>query len=179
MRNNVPGLVNKSGVLCAAVSLVAIAAEISFAPKALAQEAQATSSCCIDWSKLNLTAQQNTQIQGLEQQWYKEFNEISPQLRDDRVRLQKAIADHNSDPVQIMALQQSVARKKEQLSNAAMQNYLSKKKVLNETQQKQLEEMIRKVMQTSRAQMYPGANASPEPDRLQNLMQRIWPVNDK
>jgi len=93
--------------------------------------------------------------------------------------LQKAIADHNSDPVQIMALQQSVARKKEQLSNAAMQNYLSKKKVLNETQQKQLEEMIRKEMQTRRAQMYPGANASPEPDRLQNLMQRIWPVNDK
>jgi len=56
---------------------------------------------------------------------------------------------------------------------------LSKKKVLNETQQKQLEEMIRKEMQTRRAQMYPGANASPEPDRLQNLMQRIWPVNDK
>jgi hypothetical protein len=42
-----------------------------------------------------------------------------------------------------MALQQSIARRREQLSNAAMQNYLNKRKVLDEKQQKQLEEMMR------------------------------------
>jgi Spy/CpxP family protein refolding chaperone len=176
MKNSWHGL---AGV-CAAYSLVAsLFLELGYAPQAMAQEAPSPSSSCIDWSKLNLSGQQNSQIQALEQQWFKEFNEISPQLRDDRTRLQRAISDHNADPVQIMALQQSVARRKEQLSNAAMQNYLCKKKVLNDAQQKQLEEMIRREVLARKQQLYPGTNGSPEPDRLQNLMQRIWPVNDK
>ncbi|MFA6212137.1 MAG: hypothetical protein WCT03_03590 [Candidatus Obscuribacterales bacterium] len=162
-----------NGLMSAALSLAAgCALEVSFPPESMAQEAQATS-CNVDWTKLNLSPQQSAQIQTLEQQWYKDFNELSPQIRDEQSKLQKLLSDHNADPIQVMALQQSIARRREQLSNAAMQNYLNKRKVLDEKQQKQLEDMMRVLISNRKAQMYPGSQTEVMPDKIQNLMRKV------
>ncbi|CAN5386045.1 hypothetical protein BH11CYA1_BH11CYA1_21800 [soil metagenome] len=162
-----------NGLMSAALSLAAgCALEVSFPPESMAQDAQPTS-CNVDWSKLNLSPQQNSQIQALEQQWYKDFNELSPQIRDEQSKLQKLLSDHNADSIQVMALQQSIARRREQLSNAAMQNYLNKRKVLDEKQQKQLEDMMRVLISNRKAQMYPGSQTEVMPDKIQNLMRKV------
>jgi Spy/CpxP family protein refolding chaperone len=162
-----------NGLMSAALSLAAgCALEVSFPPESMAQETQPTS-CNVDWTKLNLTPVQSSQIQTLEQQWYKDFNELSPQIRDEQSKLQKLLSDHNADPIQVMALQQSIARRREQLSNAAMQNYLNKRKVLDEKQQKQLEDMMRVMISNRKAQMYPGSQTEVMPDKIQNLMRKV------
>jgi len=148
--------------------------EISLPQLATAQENQsAPVSCNIDWSKLNLSPQQSSQIQALEQQWYKDFNELSPQIRDEQSKLQKLLSDHNADPVQVMSMQQSIAARKAQLSNAAMQNYLNKRKLLDEKQQKQLEDMMRTMIQARKSQMYPGSQTEVMPDKIQSLMRKV------
>jgi Spy/CpxP family protein refolding chaperone len=168
-----------SGIMSAALTLASgCALEISYPPESMAQESS-TSACAVNWNKLNLTPAQNAQIQTLEQQWYKDFNELSPQVRDEQLKLQKLLADHNADPIQVMALQQSIARRKEQLSNAAMQNYLNKRKVLDEKQKQQLEDMIHQMIVSRKQQLYPGSQTEVMPDKIQNLMQKvrdIWPV---
>lgn len=166
-----------TGIVSAALTLASgCALEISYPPQSMAQE---PSSCAVNWNKLNLTPAQNAQIQALEQQWYKDFNELSPQVRDEQIKLRSLLADHNADPIQVMALQQSIARRKEQLSNAAMQNYLNKRKVLDEKQKQQLEEMIHQMIASRRQQLNPGSQTEVMPDKIQSLMQRvrdIWPV---
>lgn len=175
MKSNGSGTrLNANGIMSAALTLATgCALEVSYPPASMAQETQGSTSCNVDWSKLNLTAQQNSQIQSLEQQWYKDFNDLSPQIRDEQNKLQKLLSDHNTDGVQVMALQQSIARRKEQLSNAAMQNYLNKRKVLDEKQQKQLEDMMRVLINNRKAQMYPGSQTEVMPDKIQSLMRRV------
>jgi len=168
------------GVVSAALSIAAgMAMDISQSNPCLAQDS-ATGQFCIDWNKLNLTSAQSTQLKTLEQQWFRESSEIIPQIRDDQSKLQKAIADHNADPVQVMTLQQAVARRKEQLNSLAMQNFLAKKKVLDEGQKKQLEDMVRVVVANRKNQMYPGSQTEVMPDKIQGLMEKvrnIWPIN--
>ncbi len=67
--------------------------------------------CCVDWSRLNLTSSQNTQVQQLEDEWARQYNEIRPVIVEDQQKLTKLLANHNSDPVEVMALQQAIARK--------------------------------------------------------------------
>jgi len=168
------------GVVSAALSIAAgVAMDVSQSNPCLAQEAT-SSACSIDWNKLHLSADQSNQIKQLEQQWYKESGEIIPQIKEDQVKLQRALADHNADGVQVLALQQAVSRKKEQLNSIAMQNYLAKRKVLNEEQKKQLEDMVRVAVANRKNQMFPGSQTEVMPDKIQSLMQRvrdIWPVN--
>ncbi len=148
--------------------------ELTFAQACLAQDGSSgSSSGCIDWSKLELSPQQSNQVQQLEQQWYKESGEILPQIREEQLKLQKLLAEHNPDSMQIVGLQQSIARRKEQLNLAAMQNYLSKKKLLNDKQQLQFEQMIQQNMTKRRMQLYPGSQTEPMPDKIQMLMQRV------
>ena len=179
MKSNSNGSKTAGGIMSAALTLASgCALEISYPPASMAQDA-ANSACAVNWNKLNLTPAQSAQIQSLEQQWYKDFNELSPQVRDEQLKLQKLVADHNADPIQVMALQQSIARRKEQLSNAAMQNYLNKRKVLDEKQKQQLEDMIRQMIVSRKQQLYPGSQTEVMPDKIQNLMQKvrdIWPV---
>jgi polyhydroxyalkanoate synthesis regulator phasin len=63
-----------------------------------------------------------------------------------------------------------------------MQNYLNKRKVLDEKQQKQLEEMMRVLIISRKQQLNPGAQTEVMPDKIQNLMRRvrdIFPVDSK
>jgi Spy/CpxP family protein refolding chaperone len=136
--------------------------------------------CCVDWNKLNLTQTQSQQIDQLNGQWSKDYNEIKPVISDDQQKLQKLLADHNSDPVEVMALQQQIARKREQLNGLATANYLRKRQVLNENQQFNLEQMIKAMVAKRQAQLHPNQHTETVvTDRIQNLMNRarnIWPV---
>ncbi len=172
MKNSAYSAKSAGAIISAAV--VATICTLHFAPAGYAQESQAApASCNVDWTKLNLSPVQNSQIQTLEQQWYKDFNELSPQIRDEQSKLHKLLSDHNADPVQVMSMQQSIAARRAQLSNAAMQNYLNKRKVLDEKQQKQLEDMMRIMIQNRKAQMNPGSQTEVMPDKIQNLMRRV------
>ena len=168
------------GVVSAALSIAAgVAMDISQSNPCLAQETP-SNACSIDLSKLNLSNAQSSQIKQLDQQWYKESGEIIPLINEDRTKLQRALADHNAEGVQVFALQQSVARRKEQLNSIAMQTFLAKKKVLDESQKKRLEDMVLLAVQNRKSQMYPGSQTEVMPDKIQSLMQRvrdIWPVN--
>jgi hypothetical protein len=140
---------------------------------ALVMPAFADESCCVDWNKLNLTQQQNQQIQQLESQWQQDYQQIRPALQDDQVRLKRLLETHNADPVELMAVQQSINRKREQLNAAATANYLRKRQVLNENQQHQLGQMIQHRIDAKQREMHPNATADNVPNRLQGLMQRV------
>lgn len=139
--------------------------------------------CCVDWNKLNLSPAQSAQIQTLEAEWTKNYNDIRPEIVDDQQKLTKMLADHNSDPVEVMALQQTIARKKSQLNGLATANYLKKRSVLTENQQYSLEQQIKEVVRRRQNAMYPGTQQDAVvTDHIQNLMNRvrnIWPVQSE
>ncbi len=139
----------------------------------LVMPALADESCCVDWNKLNLTQQQNQQIQQLESQWQQDYQQIRPALQDDQVRLKRLLETHNADPVELMAVQQSINRKREQLNAAATANYLRKRQVLNENQQHQLGQMIQHRIDEKQRERHPSQTADNVPNRLQGLMQRV------
>lgn len=134
--------------------------------------------CMIDWKQLNLNADQSKQIQVYESQWTQDYNQIKPVITEEQRKLQRMLESHNPDAIEVMALQQSIARKKEQLNQAATANYLKKRQVLTEHQQHQLEQMIRQRIQEKQKEMHPGAQTEVVPDRIQDIMQKvrnIWP----
>ena len=132
----------------------------------------------IDWRKLQLTPQQQQVIQTLEGQWSHEYMDVQPAIVEDQRKLTRLLADPKSDPLEILALQQSMARKKEQLRSAATANYLRKRQCLTGDQQKSLEDMIRQTIAERQRVLSPGSTTDVMPDRIQMLMQRvrnIWP----
>jgi hypothetical protein len=159
---------------------LAIAVVVGSMASALPVVADEGHHCCVDWSKLNLNQTQSTQIQSLEDEWAHQYSEIRPVIVEDQQKLTKLLADHNSDPVEVMALQQSIARKREQLNGLATANYLKKRQILSENQQFSLEQMIKEAVRRRQSQMYPGSHTTDvASDRIQNLMNRvrnIWPV---
>ena len=140
---------------------------------ALVMPAFAENQCCVDWSKLNLSAQQNQQVQQLEAQWQQDYSQIKPAIAEEQRKLQRLLESHNADPVELMAVQQSLQRKKDQLNQAATANYLRKRQVLNENQQHQLEQMIRQRIAEKQKDIHPNVQSNEMPNRLQDLMQRV------
>lgn len=140
--------------------------------------AEAPSRCHIDWTKLNLSPQQNQQIQALEAAWIKEYQELAPAIQEDQKRLAQLLADRQADPVEVMAVQQSIAQKKEKLHNEALKNFLKKKQILNDNQKQQLEFMLKQSIEERQKQLN-SSNDQVMPERIQNLMQKvrnIWPI---
>ncbi len=134
--------------------------------------------CRIDWTHLELTPTQTQQIRTLEAQWNQEYMQVQPSVIDDQRRLSRLLSDPRSDPLEVMALQQSIARKKEHLRASATASYLRKRQVLNDGQRQALEDMIRQAVAQRQRVLSPGSQTEVMPDRIQNLMQRvrnIWP----
>jgi Spy/CpxP family protein refolding chaperone len=132
----------------------------------------------IDWNKLGLSDDQNKQIQELESDWEKKYGDLKSAITDEQKRLVKLLGIHSSDPVEIMALQSSIARKREQLSAIAVATYLKKREVLTDNQQHTLELMMKQAFQQNHSSGY-GGETEVMPDHIQGLMQRvrkIWPV---
>lgn len=135
--------------------------------------------CSIDWSKLNLSPVQQQQVSALESDWNKQYAEMQPAIQEERRHLSKLLADHNSDPVEIMSVQQNLARKKESLNQLATANYLKKRSVLNESQQYSLEIMVKNAVSLRQRMNNPGGQTEVMPDRVQSLIERvrnIWPT---
>lgn len=134
----------------------------------------------INWQRLNLSPQQSQQIQTLEAQWNHDYMEIQPAIIDEQHKLTRLLSDPKSDPLEIMALQQSIARKKEQLRAAATANYLRKRQLLTDGQQHGLEDMIHQAVAERQRAANPGAQTDVMPDHIQYLIQRvrnIWTHN--
>lgn len=128
---------------------------------------------CINWQRLNLTPQQSQQIQVLEQQWSHDYMEIQPSIVEDQHKLTRLLSDPKSDPLEIMALQQAIARKREQLRAAATTSYLRKRQLLNENQQHGLEDMIHQAVAERQRAASPGMQTDVMPDHIQSLIQRV------
>ncbi|HNB22689.1 MAG TPA: hypothetical protein PKZ32_09735 [Candidatus Melainabacteria bacterium] len=159
---------NRSMYKVAKKVVLVIGMQSAFVLPAFADE-----TCCVDWNKLNLSAQQNQQVQQLEAQWQQDYSQIKPAIADEQRKLQRLLESHNADPVELMAVQQSLTRKKEQLNQAATANYLRKRQVLNENQQHQLEQMIRQRIIAKQKEMHPNQQNNEMPGRLQDLMQKV------
>jgi hypothetical protein len=100
----------------------------------------------INWSRLNLTAQQQGQIQQLEVEWSAKYQRLQPQIIEGKKKLQKLFADPNTDPLEIMNTQQSVMRLQEELRTAATANHLQKRAVLTVPQRRQYEMMLQTML---------------------------------
>lgn len=136
----------------------------------------------INWQRLNLTPGQSQQIHTLESQWNHDYMEVQPSIVEDQQKLRRLLANPKPQELEIMALQQSIARKQEQLRAAATANYLRKRQLLNETQQRSLEEMIQHAVAERQRMANPGSQTDVMPDHIQNLMQRvrnIWTKPDQ
>jgi hypothetical protein len=132
-----------------------------------------------DWSKLALNEDQSKQIQEIEAGWNQKYRELMPSLVEDQQKLSKLLEDHNSDPVEIMTLQTSVARKREQLNAVALSTYLKKKALLDDNQKHVLELMTKRAIAERHRNDATSSVNEEMPDHIQGLMQRvrnIWPV---
>lgn len=153
---------------------IAITAALSMNAMAQAQER----TCMIDWKALSLTPQQSQSIQQLDSQWKQDYQLLKPLIQEEQRKLQRLLETHNSDSLEVMALQGSIAKNKEKLAAAATANYLKKRQILNEHQQHQLEQMMRQKRQERQKELHPGATTEVVPDRIQDIMQKvkhIWP----
>jgi Spy/CpxP family protein refolding chaperone len=132
----------------------------------------------IDYSKLNLSLEQDKQIQQLDKDWQHNLNELKPPLVEDQKRLAKLLATYDSDSVEIMALQQGIAQKREKLVALATTNYLKKRQLLTENQQHELSAMIRQAVSERQHNSQIVSQTDALPDHIQGLMEKarnIWP----
>lgn len=129
--------------------------------------------CHINWGDLQLSPNQDQQIKQLDAQWNQEYMQVQPSIVEDQKKLSRLLADPRSDPLEIMALQQSIARRKEHLRASATATYLRKRQILDEGQRQALEGMIRQVISERQRMMNPGSHTDVMPDRVQDLMQRV------
>ncbi len=132
-----------------------------------------------NWNKLGLTDAQGKQVQQTESDWEAKYSELMPALVEDQKHLSKLLEEHGSDPIELMAVQSSIARRREQLSALALTAYLKKKEVLDDNQKHTLELMMKRAI-AERQRSDESAYTNEEmPDHTQELMQRvrnIWPV---
>ena len=140
-----------------------------FNQSALAYDVQKS---MIDWSKLNLTRDQSQAIDDLNNKWLHDYNEIQPSIKDDQRKLTELLGAHNSDTVEIMSVQQSLANKREKLKNIAMVNYLKKRQILTDTQKHDLDLMVRDVIAQKQNNNSANVNLVGS-DRIQNLIERV------
>lgn len=140
---------------------------------AAADEVRAT---VVNWQRLQLSPQQSQTIQSLEGQWNQEYMQIQPAIIEDQRKLSRLLSDPKSDPLEIMSLQQAIARKHEQLRATATTSYLKKRQVLTESQQHSLEDMMRQAVADRQRLMGTGSQTDAMPDRIHHLMRKIQTV---
>lgn len=127
---------------------------------------------CLNWKKLNLSQPQQQQIQTLEQDWNNKYMKVQPEILEQQRKLARLLMDPKSDPLEIMASQQAIARLKEQLRNEATSNYLRKRAILNLDQQHQLEGLMQQMVAERQRQ----AASVPPPDESSGFMDIIQKV---
>jgi Spy/CpxP family protein refolding chaperone len=153
--------------------LSAIVAALFLGLPAWAQECRHT----IDWKQLNLTPQQAQQIHVLEQDWHTKYMRLQPQILDHQRRLALLFSDPKSDQLEIITLQQSIARLQEQLRNEATANYLHKRVLLDEQQQHMLELQLQQLIANRQRAAAPTAQTSDQSGGFMDLIHKIrWAI---
>jgi Spy/CpxP family protein refolding chaperone len=132
----------------------------------------------INWTKLKLSLEQDKQIQQLDKDWQNNVNELKPPMVEDQKRLAKLLTTYDSDSVEIMALQQAIAQKREKLIALATTNFLKKRQLLTENQQHELSAMIQQSISERQHNSQIVSQTDALPDHIQGLMEKarnIWP----
>jgi Spy/CpxP family protein refolding chaperone len=131
---------------------------------------------CIDWQRLNLNQQQSQTIGTLDSEWNQKYQRLQPQIVGLQQKLQRLLPDPKSDPLEIMATQQTIARLKEQLRNDATTNYLRKRAALNGDQQHQLEGMLQQMVSERQRPAAPVMQAD-QNGGISNIVNKIkWAI---
>jgi hypothetical protein len=158
-----------TNILSAAVVALVLAGGLSSA-------AMADPTKCVEWKRLGLTQQQNQSIAALDAEWKKKYATTQPQIVEAQKKLEGLLPDPKSDPLEIMATQQTIARLKENLRNEATTNYLRKRAILNSLQQHQLEGMLQQMVM-ERQRPLNGAAQAEQPGGITNIVNKVrWAI---
>lgn len=94
----------------------------------------------LDWSSLNLTPQQEVQIQRLESAWAKNHAEVVAQIMRDTAELRSLLP--TGEAQRIRELQGRITTNKMYLMNESMNTFLQKREMLTPPQRAQLQKII-------------------------------------
>lgn len=94
----------------------------------------------IDWDSLNLSPQQEVQIERLEDSWEKTHAEVGTQIQRDMAELRNILP--TGDSQRIRGLQNRITTNKTYLMNQSMDIFLKKRDMLTPAQRNQLQQMI-------------------------------------
>ncbi|WP_303673490.1 Spy/CpxP family protein refolding chaperone [Vampirovibrio chlorellavorus] len=94
----------------------------------------------INWQVLNLTPQQSTQMQTLEDGWHKVHQNLSTQIQRDMAELKTILP--TGDSQKIRELQTRIMTNKTYLMNESMDTFLKKREMLSPEQRSQLQKML-------------------------------------
>lgn len=127
------GKYNQLAQLSRKNSLLILACLFAFVnPGALAAE--------IKWDNLNLTPQQETQMDDLESGWQKVHHDVSAQIERDTAELKTILP--TGDSQKIRQLQNRIMNNRTYLMNESMDTFLRKREMLSPAQRSQLQQML-------------------------------------
>jgi Spy/CpxP family protein refolding chaperone len=94
----------------------------------------------IDWDTLNLSPQQETQMQRLEGNWQKTHQEVNSQIEKDTEEMKELLL--TGDSQRIRQLQNRISTNKMYLMNESTDTFLKKRDILTPAQRSQLQKML-------------------------------------
>lgn len=94
----------------------------------------------IKWDSLNLTPQQESQMDNLENDWHKVHQEVSAQIERDTAELRTILP--TGDSQKIRQLQTRIMNNRTYLMNESMDTFLRKREMLSPAQRAQLQQML-------------------------------------
>lgn len=156
-------------------TLVVAAVVATTALPVWADDPGADGASAINWSRLNLSAQQQTQIQTLEAEWSAKYMRVQPQIVEGKKKLRKLFADPKADPLEIMNTQQMVMRLTEELRTAATASHLKKRAILTQPQQRQYEVMLQ-TMLVERQRSNLGGGNSGQSGLMDMIQKARWAI---
>lgn len=104
----------------------------------------------VPYELLALSPEQAEEIDKLERDWKRQYDELHPELRRRKKKLVLLLADSQCDPLVVTELQYEIANLKARLQLAATANYLAKRQVLNDRQKSKLEDMLKRLLSERR-----------------------------
>ncbi|MCA9805951.1 MAG: hypothetical protein KC777_28480 [Cyanobacteria bacterium HKST-UBA02] len=137
--------------------------------------------CNIDYEKLDLSNDQSLKIQQLDQQWFDTYQKMHPKIQEKQQQLKKLMASPNSDPTELIMLQQKIDKENSELKSFAISIWTKKKEILNDAQKEKLQILIRDELQ-KRQGRGGGREQDQIPIRWQKLlrnMQNIFSPDQK
>jgi len=98
----------------------------------------------INWEYLNLTPKQKHEVAILDKRWKKVNAFIRPQLLSNQQKLKTLLSKPNIPDEEIRELQKQIFLEQTQLRSEALENFLSKKRLLDNKQRQVLLKMLSK-----------------------------------